>query len=72
VITVILRVGGMTCTGCEHSVSRAVGLVPGILDVTADHVGGTVSLRMAEDADLVAVRCAIVGAGFTTGAGVGG
>jgi copper chaperone CopZ len=69
VITVILLVGGMTGTGCEQSVSRAVGLLPGICDVTADHVGGTVSLRMTEDADLVAVRCAIVGAGFTTGAG---
>jgi copper chaperone CopZ len=71
-ITVTLRVGGMTCAGCEQSVSRAVELLPGISEVRADHVGGTVSVRMAEGADIAAIRCAIVDAGFTTGAGARG
>ena len=67
-ITVTMQVGGMTCAGCEQSVSRAVEQVPGVRNVTADHVGGTVSVRIAESADVVAIRCAIVDAGFTTGA----
>jgi copper chaperone len=68
VITVTLRVEGMTCGGCEQSVCRAVAQVPGVSQATADHTAGVVSLCMLESADIVAVRDAILDAGFTTGA----
>ncbi|MEA2671441.1 MAG: copper chaperone [Chloroflexota bacterium] len=67
-ITVTLRVEGMTCGGCEQSVRRAVERVSGVTDATADHQAGVVSVRMVEGADIVAVRDAILDAGFTTGA----
>jgi copper chaperone len=69
--TVTLRVAGMTCAGCEESVARAIEQVEGVSEATADHVAGTVSVRMSDGTDLVAVRGAILGAiedaGFTAG-----
>ena len=51
--------------------SRACGvqseMVPGVSEATADHQAGTVSVLMLESADIVAVRGAILDAGFTTG-----
>ncbi|MDB5066659.1 MAG: heavy-metal-associated protein [Chloroflexi bacterium] len=67
-VTVTLRVEGMTCGGCEQSVCRAVEQVPGVSHATADHTTGVVSLSMLESADIVAVRDAILDAGFTAGA----
>lgn len=32
-----LTVTGMTCGGCESAVKRAVGKLPGVESVTADH-----------------------------------
>jgi copper chaperone len=71
VITVTLQVEGMTCGGCEQSVRQAVERVPGVNEAAADHQAGVVSVRMLESADIVAVRGAILDAGFTTG-GVSG
>jgi copper chaperone len=67
VITVTLQVEGMTCGGCEQSVRRAVEQVSGVSEATADHQAGVVSVRMVEDADILAVHSAILDAGFTTG-----
>jgi hypothetical protein len=39
-----------------------------VSEATADHQAGVVSVRMVENADIVAVRSAILDAGFTTGA----
>ena len=35
--TLTLPVHGMTCGGCENAVKRAVGLLPGVAEVTASH-----------------------------------
>jgi copper chaperone len=59
----------MTCDGCEQSVRRAVEQVPGVTEATADHQAGIVAVRMLESSDIVAVRGAILDAGFTTGTG---
>lgn len=67
-ITVTLQVEGMTCGGCEQSVRNAVEQVPGVSEAAADHRAGVVSVRMLESADIVAVRGAILDAGFTTSA----
>jgi len=32
-----LRVNGMTCTGCEQRIRRALALVDGVVRSTADH-----------------------------------
>ena len=41
-ITVNIPVEGMTCEGCEISISEAVGEIPGVTQVSANHVDGEV------------------------------
>lgn len=38
--TVELQVEGMTCTGCENTIQKSVGSLPGVKTVKADHVAG--------------------------------
>lgn len=38
--TVVMKVEGMTCTGCETTIQTAVGDVPGVSSVKADYVAG--------------------------------
>ncbi len=40
-----LLVAGMTCSGCEHNVTTALRLVPGVLEAEADHVSGETCVR---------------------------
>jgi copper chaperone CopZ len=62
--TIEVRVGGMTCDGCERGVARALERLPGVRAVRADHSTGRVSL----DADRVLpedeVRAAVEDAGY--------
>jgi copper chaperone CopZ len=44
-IEALLRVDGMTCSGCEYNVSSALRLVPGVLEAAADHAAGTARVR---------------------------
>lgn len=44
-------VEGMTCTGCEKSVQRAVGGIAGVETASADHAAGRVTVRF--DGDIV-------------------
>ena len=37
-----LPVQGMSCGGCEHAVTRAVGAMPGVTAVTASHTDAQV------------------------------
>lgn len=48
---VTLQVRGMTCTGCEQRLGKALGRLDGVREVTADHTSGRVALRI--DPDLV-------------------
>jgi copper chaperone CopZ len=57
-----LNVEGMDCSGCEESIKRSVGKLPGIHQVNADHVSGRV--EVTGDPDESKVREAIVDAGF--------
>jgi copper chaperone CopZ len=57
-----LNVEGMDCGGCEESIKRSVGKLPGIQQVNADHVSGRV--EVTGDPDESKVREAIVDAGF--------
>lgn len=40
----MLRVEGMTCTGCENRITGALARVDGVVSATADHEQGTVVL----------------------------
>jgi copper chaperone len=57
-----LNVEGMDCSGCEESIKRSVGKLPGIQQVNADHVSGRV--EVTGEPDESKVREAIVDAGF--------
>lgn len=61
-----ITVDGMTCTGCEESIQRAVGRLGGIEFVQADHRAGTVAVRYeAEATDQDAISERIREAGYT-------
>lgn len=58
-----LDVEGMSCTGCEQTVTNAVKQVDGVRRVEADHDAGSVEVT-AEEGHERAIRQAIHDAGF--------
>lgn len=50
----LLRVEGMSCTGCEERISRVLSRLEGVREAGADHRTGEV--RVTFDADQVAPR----------------
>lgn len=61
-----ITVEGMTCTGCEQSVQRAVGRLDGVETASADHTAGRVTVRF--DGDIVSeddIAARIQEAGYT-------
>jgi len=63
-----LAVGGMTCTGCEDRIEKALDSVTGVESVTADHESGIVAV-VIDDA-LVSgpdVRSTIEKLGYSVG-----
>lgn len=43
---VTLWVRGMSCTGCEQRLGKALGRLDGVREVSADHTSGRVVLRI--------------------------
>lgn len=64
--TVTLKVGGMTCGGCERSIERALSSVPGVRSVRADHATGRVILE-GETPTAEQLRRIVEDAGFDWG-----
>lgn len=64
--TVTLKVGGMTCGGCERSIERALSSVPGVRSVQADHASGRVVLE-AESLTEDRLKRTVEDAGFDWG-----
>lgn len=62
--TVAFEVKGMTCEGCENSVSKAVGQVPGVTKVVASHAAERIDVDFASEPKDEAVRSAVEDAGF--------
>ena len=63
--TIVMEVRGMHCGGCESAVREAVGALPGVSRVVAEHIGDEVEVDY--DPELVGpdeLRRAIVDAGF--------
>ncbi len=41
---IVLNVKGMMCEGCENRVKKAISMLDGVKNVTADHNTGKVSI----------------------------
>jgi len=61
----ILQVNGMTCGGCEASVTRILNAINGVDGVHAFAETGRVVVDLDEDVPLQMLRAAIEGAGFS-------
>ncbi|MDK2909687.1 MAG: copper chaperone [Bacteroidales bacterium] len=65
-ITVVLDVEGMTCTGCENTISNAVKQLGGIVDIIADHQSGRVEVTYDTTLiDIQSISQAITEKGYT-------
>ncbi len=62
--SVAFEVKGMTCEGCENSVSNAVGQVAGVTKVIASHAAERIDVDFASEPNDEAVRSAVEDAGF--------
>ncbi|RKZ12132.1 copper-transporting ATPase [bacterium] len=60
-----LQVNGMTCEGCEASVSRILAAINGVEEVRASAPAGTVTVELSEDVPDEMLRAAVEGAGFS-------
>jgi copper chaperone CopZ len=61
----ILQVNGMTCGGCETSVTRILNAINGVDGVPASAETGRVVVDLDEAVPLQMLRAAIEGAGFS-------
>jgi copper chaperone CopZ len=62
--TTTYKVSGMSCGHCEGSVSKEVGSIPGVSDVTAAAGTGLVTVVSEAPLDEAAVRAAVDEAGY--------
>jgi len=65
--TLDFSVDGMSCTGCEQTVTNAVKQIDEVRRVTADHETGNVEVT-TENGDEAEIRQAIHNAGFDVSA----
>lgn len=59
-----LSVTGMSCDGCERTVTNALGSLDGVNRVEADHEADTVEVVAADSVDDDDLRAAIERAGY--------
>lgn len=62
--TLTIQVEGMTCGGCEASITRVLSALNGVTSVRASHKSGEVVLSLSADVDDAAVSDAVDRAGF--------
>jgi copper chaperone CopZ len=58
-------VTGMTCGHCELSVQEEIAELDGVLEVTADHTTGQVTVASSQPLDPAAVAAAVEEAGYS-------
>jgi copper chaperone CopZ len=46
---VLLRVRGMTCTGCEERIGKVLSRLDGVYETSADHRSGEVRINFAPE-----------------------
>lgn len=62
---VVLKVDGMSCSHCVNAVTKAVGALPGIENVSVDLGGKTVTVKFdPAQSPLDAIKSAIDDQGF--------
>ena len=61
----VFQVSGMTCGGCEASVTRILNAINGVDGVHASAETGRVAVEVDEDVPVQMLRAAIEGAGFS-------
>jgi copper chaperone CopZ len=62
--TTTYGVAGMTCHHCELSIQEEVGELEGVLEVSADHASGQVTVTSAAPLDRSALAAAVAEAGY--------
>ena len=63
--TVTLAIEGMTCTGCENTISEAVGKIAGVATIQASHLDSTAVVSYDSTLTTVsAIGAAITDAGY--------
>jgi copper chaperone CopZ len=62
--TATYGVTGMTCGHCELSVQEEVGELEGVLEVSADHATGQVTVTSVAPLDPAALAAAVEEAGY--------
>ncbi len=63
--TVVLKVTGMKCGGCENNVKQKLSELEGITEIKADHKADSVEVSFdASKIDLAAIKQAITDAGY--------
>lgn len=64
--SVIIKVGGMKCGGCEANINGKLGAIPGVISVNAQHKENSVAVEFdAEQTDIDTIEDVIIDAGFT-------
>ena len=64
--TVLLQVDGMTCEGCEMTISKEVGKIEGVTDVNASHTDSlTTIVYDTSKASVVLISEKIIELGYT-------
>lgn len=59
-----LKVNGMHCEGCENRIKNSLSTIDGIDEVTANHIYGTVVIKINKNVDLEKVKETIEDLGF--------
>ena len=63
--TTTLQVKGMMCNGCEDTVKKAVAALPGVIEVSASHESGQVTVTHGDGGPAPeAIKAAIDAAGY--------
>ena len=59
-----LKVNGMHCEGCENRIKNSLSTIDGIDEVTANHIYGTVVIKINKNVDLEKIKETIEDLGF--------
>ena len=64
-IEMSLAIEGMTCAGCEVTVTKSLETVPGVVVTDVDHQAGQATARVPEGTDGELLRQAVEDLGYT-------
>lgn len=59
-----LKVKGMHCEGCENRIKNSLNAINGVDEVIANHIDGTVLIKINKDVDLEEIKERIEDLGF--------